>query len=155
MYAVSHLPIEMLKHAAGDIKMRHVPFTGGGPAMTVLLGGHIDTLVTAVSVAVPQVKAGAIRVLGSWGAKRVAALPDVPPLKELGYDVEFYLWVGMFAPKGTPAPVMRVLREAVRGAVNDADFKAAMAKLETPLDYRDGEDFQNRPMYLTPVAPTA
>ncbi len=142
VYAVSHLPMEMLKHAAGDIKMRHVPFTGGGPAMTALLGGHIDTLVTAVSVAVPQVKAGAIRVLGSWGAKRVAALPEVAPLKELGYDVEFYLWVGMFAPKGTPPPVLGVLREAVRQTVSGPDFKAAMAKLETPIDYRDGEDFQ-------------
>lgn len=142
VYAVSHLPMEMLKHAAGDVQMRHVPFTGGGPAMTALLGGHIDALVTAVSVAVPQVKAGAIRVLGSWGARRVAALPDVPPLKELGYDVEFYLWVGMFAPKETPPPVMRVLREAVRNTVNDPDFKAAMAKLETPIDYRDADEFQ-------------
>jgi tripartite-type tricarboxylate transporter receptor subunit TctC len=142
VYAVSHLPMEMLKHAAGDIQMRHVPFTGGGPAMTALLGGHIDTLVTAVSVAVPQAKAGAIRVLGSWGARRVAALPNVPPLKELGYDVEFYLWVGMLAPKATPAPAMRVLREAVRQTVNDADFKAGMAKLETPIEYLDGDDFQ-------------
>lgn len=142
VYAVSHLPMEMLKHAAGDIEMRHIPFTGGGPAMTALLGGHIDTLVTAVSVAVPQAKAGAIRVLASWGAKRVAALPDVPTLKELGYDVEFYLWVGMFAPKQAPAPVMRVLREAVRQTVNDSDFKASMTKPETPIEYRDGDDFQ-------------
>ncbi len=51
VYAVSHLPMEMLKHAAGDIKMKHVPLQGGGPAMTALLGGHVDTLVTAVSVA--------------------------------------------------------------------------------------------------------
>ncbi len=81
-------------------------------------------------------------MLASWGGRRVAALPGVPTLKELGYDAEFYLWVGMFAPKETPQPVLRALREAVRHAVNDADFKAAMAKLETPIDYRDGEDFQ-------------
>ena len=142
VYAVSHLPMEMLKHAAGDIQMRHVPFQGGGPAMTALLGGHIDTLVTAVSVAVPQVKAGTIRVLASWGGNRVAALPGVPTLKELGYDAEFYLWVGMFAPKETPAPALRVWREAVRAAVHDADFVASMAKLETPIDFREGEDFQ-------------
>ena len=142
VYAVSHLPMEMLKHAAGDIQMRHVPFVGGGPAMTALLGGHIDTLVTAVSVAVPQVKAGTIRILASWGGRRVAAIPEVPTLKELGYDAEFYLWVGMFAPKETPPAVLRVLREAVRQTVNDADFKAAMAKLETPIEYRDGDDFQ-------------
>ncbi len=142
VYAVSHLPMEMLKHAAGDLQMRHVPFQGGGPAMTALLGGHIDTLVTAVSVAVPQAKAGAIRILASWGGKRVAAIPEVPMLKELGYDVEFYLWVGMFAPRETPPPVLRVWRDAVRQTVNDTDFKAAMAKLETPIEYRDGEDFQ-------------
>ena len=142
VYAVSHLPMEMLKYAAGDLQMRHVPFQGGGPAMTALLGGHIDTLVTAVSVAVPQARGGAIRVLASWGGRRVAALPEAPPLKELGYDAEFYLWVGMFAPRGTSEPVMRVLREAMRQTVSEADFKSAMTKLDTPIDFRDGEDFQ-------------
>jgi tripartite-type tricarboxylate transporter receptor subunit TctC len=112
--------------------------------MTAPLGGHIDTLVTAVNVAAQQIKAGAVRALAAWGGRRVPAMPDTPTFKELGNNVKFYLWVGMFAPKGTPAPVLKALRDAVRQTVNDPDFKAAMTKPETPIEHRDGDDFQKR-----------
>ena len=91
---------------------------------------------------ITQIKAGQLRPLAGWGAKRVTALPDVPTFKELGYDIEFYIWAGMFAPRGTPDPVLKKLREAVRQAVQDPDFTAAMAKLETPIAYRDAPEFQ-------------
>jgi tripartite-type tricarboxylate transporter receptor subunit TctC len=63
-------------------------------------------------------------------------------LKELGYDAEFYIWVGMFAPKGMPEPIMKKLRDTVRVAMQEADFKAAMDKMETPIAYLDAPEFQ-------------
>jgi tripartite-type tricarboxylate transporter receptor subunit TctC len=135
------MAMELFSHAAG-IKLRHVPYAGGGPAVTALLGGHVDALASGPSVVIPHLKAGTLRVLAGWGDKRLAALPDAPTLKELGYQAEFYIWAGLFAPKGTPAPVMRVLRDAARQAVADAEFKGAMAKLETPILYLDAEGFQ-------------
>ena len=85
---------------AAGIKMRHLPTTGGGPALTALLGNNAQVLVSSVAAASAQIKAGKLRALACFGAKRAASLPDVPTLKELGYDVEFSLWVGLFAPEG-------------------------------------------------------
>ena len=125
-YGALHLPTEMLLRAAGGLRMRHLPTTGGGPALTALLGGHAQVLVSTVGVAAPQIKAGKARPLATFGATRLAHLPDVPTLKELGYDVEFYVSAGLFAPRGTPANVVKALREAVRQAVQHADFEKAM-----------------------------
>jgi tripartite-type tricarboxylate transporter receptor subunit TctC len=72
----------------------------------------------------------------------VAALPDLPTFKELGYDIEFYIWAGLFAPRGTPEPIMTKIRDSVKQAVNTAEFKTAMAKLETPVAYLDAPEFQ-------------
>ena len=91
---------------------------------------------------IPHIKAGKLRPLAGWGAKRVAALPDLPTFKELGYDIKFYIWAGMLAPTGTPEPILKKLRDTVRQAVQDPDFKSAMAKLETPIAYLDAPEFQ-------------
>ena len=137
-----HLAMELFTHSAG-IQLRHIPTGGGGPALTSLLGGHVDCASIGPNVVIPQVKAGALRVLASWGDKRLAALPDIPTLKELGYkDVEFYIWSGFFAPRATPPGAIKVLREATRKAVNAPEFKAAMEKMETPIAYLDADDFQ-------------
>jgi len=141
VYGTLHMATEMLSHAAG-IKLKHVPFGGAGPALTAILGGHVDALASGPAVVLPHIKAGKLRPLAGWGAKRVAALPDLPTFKELGYDIEFYIWAGVFAPTGTPAPVLKALRDAVRRAVEDPDFKGAMAKLETPIAYLDAPEFQ-------------
>jgi tripartite-type tricarboxylate transporter receptor subunit TctC len=94
-------------------------------------------------VILPHLKSGKLRALAGWGDKRVAALPEVPTFKELGYpDAEFYIWAGLFAPRGTPEPVLTKLREATRAAVADADFKASMDKLETPIAFKQGDEFQ-------------
>jgi tripartite-type tricarboxylate transporter receptor subunit TctC len=141
VYGTLHMAMEMLTHAAG-IKLKHVPYGGAGPALTSILGGHVDTLASGPAVVIPQIKAGQLRPLAGWGAKRVTALPDVPTFKELGYDIEFYIWAGMFAPTGTPEPILRKLRDTVRQAVQDPDFKSAMGKLETPIAYLDAPEFQ-------------
>jgi tripartite-type tricarboxylate transporter receptor subunit TctC len=142
IYGTLHMAMELLSHAAG-IKLRHVPHAGAGPALTAILGGHVDALASGPAVVLPHIKAGKLRALAGWGDKRVAALPDVPTFKELGYpDAEFYIWAGLFAPKATPEGVLTRLRSAVRDAVSDPDFKAAMDKLETPIAFKQGEEFQ-------------
>jgi tripartite-type tricarboxylate transporter receptor subunit TctC len=141
VYGTLHMATEMLSHAAG-IKLRHVPYAGAGPALTAILGGHVDALASGPAVVLPHIKAGKLRPLAGWGAKRVAALPDLPTFKELGYDIEFYIWAGVFAPRGTPDPILRKLRDTVRKAVQDPDFKGAMTKLETPIAYLDAPEFQ-------------
>ena len=141
VYGTLHMAMEMFSHAAG-IDLKHVPYGGGGPALTALLGGHVDTLASGPAVVLPHIKAGKLRPLAGWGAKRVAALPDVPTFKELGYDIEFYIWAGLFAPRGTPAPVMQTIRDSVKQAVNTPEFKSAMEKIETPIAYLDAPEFQ-------------
>jgi tripartite-type tricarboxylate transporter receptor subunit TctC len=142
IYGTLHMAMELLSHAAG-IKLRHVPTAGAGPALTAILGGHVDALASGPAVVIPHIKSGKLRPLAGWGDKRVAALPDVPTFKELGYpDAEFYIWAGLFAPRGTPEPVLTRLREAARAAVDDAEFKGAMAKMQTPIAFKQGEEFR-------------
>ena len=142
IYGTLHMAMELLSHAAG-ITLRHVPHAGAAPALTAILGGHVDALASGPAVVLPHIKAGKLRALAGWGAERVAALPDVPTFRELGYpDAEFYIWAGLFAPKGTPEPVLGKLRETLKVAVADPDFKAAMDKIETPIAFKQGEEFK-------------
>jgi len=140
-YGTMHVPMEMLDSVAG-VKMLHVPFTGAGPAVVALLGGQVDALSTGPSTIMGQLKAGKIRVLATWGEARHPALPDVPTLKELGYDAQFSQWTGLFVPAGTPDAVIAKLREASKAAVNDATFQHAMANVETPIQYLDQPQFR-------------
>jgi len=141
VYGATHLPTEMFAHAAG-IKLRHVPYTGGGPALIALLGGHVDILFSVPIIAFVQLKSGDVTPLVVASEKRHPAFPNVPTLKELGYDVEYYMWCGFFAPKATPPDILKTLREATRKAAASPEFKAAMDKMNTPIDYRDADEFQ-------------
>jgi tripartite-type tricarboxylate transporter receptor subunit TctC len=140
-YTVSHMAIEVFQQAAG-IRLRHLPTTGGGPAMTAVLGGHAMLSALSTGAVTPQVKGGKVRVLANSGAKRLAAFPDTPTLKELGYDVEYYLWCGLFAPRNTPPAALNVLRDAVRKAMQDPEFKGAMDKVQVPIAYQDADEFR-------------
>ena len=140
-YGTYHIATEMFSTAAG-IAMKHIPYAGGGPALIALLGGQVDVGLLGPSVASAQIKAGTLRPLASWGRNRLAALPDLPTLKELGFNVEYTIWSGLFAPAGTPEPVMKALRDGVRAVVADDEFKANMAKLETPVNYLDAPAFR-------------
>ena len=142
IYGTLHMAMELLSHAAG-LKLRHVPHAGAGPALTAILGGHVDALASGPAVVIPHVKSGKLRALAGWGATRVAALPEIPTFKELGYpEAEFYIWAGLFAPRGTPEPVLARLREATRAAVAEPEFKSAMDKLQTPIAFKQGQEFQ-------------
>jgi tripartite-type tricarboxylate transporter receptor subunit TctC len=142
VYGTMHVAMEMLAHDAG-IKLRHIPTGGGGPALNALLGGHVDAISGGPNVSIPHIKAGTVKVLAGWGDKRLPALPDVPTLKESGYkNVEFYIWSGFFAPAATPAPIIKVLREATAKAVQSPEFISAMEKMATPIAYLDAPEFK-------------
>jgi tripartite-type tricarboxylate transporter receptor subunit TctC len=140
VYGALHMPMEMFMHAA-KLKMRHVPTTGGGPALTQLLGGHVTLTAGGPAAISGHVKAGKLRTIVSWGAERHPNYKDVPTFKEQGYDIVYYIWAGLFVPAGTPAAATKVLRDTVRQAVADPGFKNQMAKLNSPIQYLDAPDF--------------
>jgi tripartite-type tricarboxylate transporter receptor subunit TctC len=141
LHGALHLPMALFLQAAG-IQLRHLPTNGGGPALTALIGNNSQALCSSIAAASVQMKAGKARALACFGAQRAPALPDVPTLKELGYNVEFYLWVGMFAPKGTPEAVITVLRDATRKAAADANFVRAMKNVGQDVAYLDQPEFK-------------
>jgi tripartite-type tricarboxylate transporter receptor subunit TctC len=140
LYGAAHIPMEMFMLASG-IKMRHLPTTGGGPMMNAMLGGHAQAVMTPVSLAAAHVKAGKLRLLAHTGTAPVAAYPEVPSFKSMGYDVEYTAWAGLVAPKDTPPHVIKILRDATRQAVKDPEVVNSHAKLNTPLAYMDADEF--------------
>jgi tripartite-type tricarboxylate transporter receptor subunit TctC len=129
LYGASHLPMAMLEKAAGLPKLRHLPTAGGGPAITALLGNNAQASTQTVLATLQHVKAGKLRALANFGAQRSKALPDVPTLKERGIDVVYYLWIGLFVPKGTPAAVVSTLTGAIDKAAASPQFGDAIAKI--------------------------
>jgi tripartite-type tricarboxylate transporter receptor subunit TctC len=141
IYGTTHTAFEMFAQAA-NIKLLHVPYKGGGPAMVALLSGEVDVTAQAPGVANPHVKSGKVRVLGSWAAQRLPAIPDVPTLREQGFDAEFYIWAALFAPAATPPEVLAKLRAAARQAAQEPEFKNAMLGMNTPIYYLEGAEFE-------------
>jgi tripartite-type tricarboxylate transporter receptor subunit TctC len=141
LYGALHIPMALFALAAGGLKLRHLPTNGGGPALTALLGDNSQVLCSSVSASLAQIKAGKARPLASFGGQRSKALPDVPTMKELGFDIEYYLWVGIFAPKGTPAPIITTLRDVVSKAAHTDQYKAGLGNLGLELDYMDQAEF--------------
>ena len=109
--------------------------------MTALLAGETHLGAQSPGVSDPHIKAGKIRVLGSWAGTRTASLPDVPTMKEQGFDVEFYIWAGMFAPAGLAPEVRDRLTAAVRQSAQDPEFVKALANVNTPVNYKEGKEF--------------
>ncbi len=140
LYGALHLPTALFMKAAG-IQMRHLPTNGGGPALNAILGNNAQVLVSSIAAASAQMKAGKLRALAQFGEKRASSAPDVPTLKELGYDVEFSLWVGLFAPKGTPAPIVDRLRAESKKAVETEQFKNAIHNIGDEVAYLDAPEF--------------
>jgi len=110
-----HLTFELFKSVAG-IEVTHIPYKGTGPAITDLLGGQTQMMITGVVALMPHVKSGRLRALGVTSAKRVAALPDIPTIMESGVpDFDVSSWFGVFLPARTPRPiVLKVNQEIVK-----------------------------------------
>ncbi|HXE47486.1 MAG TPA: tripartite tricarboxylate transporter substrate binding protein [Ramlibacter sp.] len=140
-YGTMHVPMEILAQNAG-VKMTHVPFTGAGPAVVALLGGQIDAVSSGPATVLQHVKAGKLRVLAHWGNGKLEALPDVPSLKDAGYDAEYAQWSGLFIPAATPEPVAQRLRAAARAAAQDPKVKQVILNAGSPVLYQDTPDFE-------------
>lgn len=142
-YGITHVPMAMFLDAAGGLKMRHLPTTGGGPALLQALGGHAQITDGGVAAVYPHVKSGKLRPIASWGVKAHPALPDVPTLQSLGYkNVEAYLWVGLFTTAGVPAQTFEQMRGTIRKAANDPTFKQALEKAHIVPNYLDTPQFE-------------
>lgn len=140
-YGTMHVPMEILAQNAG-IKLTHVPFTGAAPAVVALLGGQIDAVSTGPATVVQHVKGGKVRVLAHWGNGKLQALPDVPSLKDAGYNAEYAQWSGLFIPAATPEPVAQRLRAAARAAANDPKVKEIIGNAGSPILYQDSPEFE-------------
>ena len=144
-----HLTAENLFKVRAKVDITHIPFKGAGPAMTAVLGGQPPIGVLAGTAPLPHVKAGKVRVLAVSSAKRLASLPEVPTLNELGYpNMEDYTWVGFFVPAGTPGDIAQKLNDSVLRAVQSPDvkerleglaFEVTASRLSTTADYVKGE----------------
>jgi tripartite-type tricarboxylate transporter receptor subunit TctC len=141
LYGASHVPTALLAKAAGNLQMRHLPTTGGGPAVTAVLGGNASFFMSPTSIALPHIKSGKVRALAVSSAVRVKSLPDVPTFKEQGYDLEYYFWIALFAPKGTPDAIVTKLREATKTAAHSKEFLGTLDKLGQELAYMDQPEF--------------
>jgi len=141
IFGALHMPFTLLEHATGTT-LWHVPYNGGGPAVQALLGSQVDATVGGPAAMIGQIRARKFRPLASFGGKRLDSLRDVPTLKELGIDAEYYIWAGIMTPAATPPAIQKRLRDAVRQAVRDPDFANAMAKVETPVSYLDAPEFR-------------
>jgi tripartite-type tricarboxylate transporter receptor subunit TctC len=123
----AHLAGAMLNVLAG-VKTMHIPYKGAAPAMSDMIGGQIQFLITSPLVAMPHGRAGRIKVLASTGAQRDPLLPELPTVAETVPGYEIVQWWGVAAPKGTPAAITRRLHTELMTALNAPDVKALMNK---------------------------
>jgi tripartite-type tricarboxylate transporter receptor subunit TctC len=118
-----HLAMEMFAHAAG-IKLSHVPYKGGSQAITDVLGGSVALVAVNALEAVPQVKAGKLRVLAVMSAARTPMLPDAPTIAQSGYPgFEASVWYGLIAPAKTPQAIMDQIHQAVQKALGSPEVQ--------------------------------
>nr|WP_229452158.1 tripartite tricarboxylate transporter substrate binding protein [Massilia niastensis] len=136
----THVGMEEFCLAAG-IKMNHIPYKGGSPALMDTLAGMVDVLADSSSWA-PHVEQGKLRLLATWGAERPARFKNSPTLKNAGYDVVVDAPNGIGAPAGLPPHIVAKLSEVFHKAVMSPQFKEACDKIDTPLMYLNGEDYR-------------
>ncbi len=140
-YGTMHVPMEMLKAAAG-FRMTHIPFTGAGPAIIALLGGQVDALASGPSTVAAHIRSGKLRALAHWGDKPLQSLPEVPSLKSLGHATQFAQWSALFVPVGVADEIVQRLRAAARRLAADPQVLGVIQRAGSPLEYLDAPEFQ-------------
>ena len=139
--STNHLAGEMFKSMAG-IDIVHVPYRGAGPAMNDLIGGHVQMFFDLLPVSLPQIRTGKVRALGNAGAKRPAALENLPTIAEQGLPgFDASSWVGLVAPARTPAPVLARLGEEVAKVLEEPDMIARIRELGSEPGHAFGAAF--------------
>jgi len=141
--AIWHLAAAAVEEKTG-VQFTHVPFNGANPAVTSLLGGNIEAVSVSTSEVATQVQAGKMRILGVMSDKRVKIFPDAPTLKEQKIDLTIATWRGLAVPKGTPAPVVAVLQDAFKKAMDEKAFVEYMDKAGLGISYLSGEEFKTQ-----------
>ena len=127
--SAQHLAGELFRQKTG-VDMTHVPYKGGGPALNDVIGGQVPVFFANMASSLPHVKAGKLRALAITGGRRSAALPDTPTMAEAGVPgYEVYEWNAIFAPSGTPQPVIAKLAEAIAKAVQSPEFRERVGAL--------------------------
>jgi tripartite-type tricarboxylate transporter receptor subunit TctC len=126
--SVQHLALELFRAMAG-VKLNHVPYKGGGPALNDMVGGHIKFFFSNASSSTPFVKSGQVRALAHTGRGRLAAFPELPPVSDSVPGFEAYEWNGVFVPAGTPAPVVSRLNAALNDALREPKIAERLAAL--------------------------
>jgi tripartite-type tricarboxylate transporter receptor subunit TctC len=139
---ISHLSMVALNNRIGA-DMVHVPFKGGAPALVDVMGGHVDMICGSVALLLPHITAGKIRPLMQMGKTRLAALPDVPTGIESGFaDFEALAWWGVFAPTGTPTPIVAQMEKALRDTLSEPGISTRLREtLQVTLTMDGPEPF--------------
>jgi tripartite-type tricarboxylate transporter receptor subunit TctC len=139
--AISHLGLELFESASGA-KFTKIPYRGSGPALSDLLGSHVNGIIIDPAVLVEHIRAGKLRVMGSTAAKRSPLLPNIPTLVEQGYaDVVAENWTGLLAPARTPQPIIAKLNAAFTGALKDPQVLPKMEASGTAAAPTSPEEF--------------
>lgn len=128
--SISQATMELVRDRIGRPRMTHVPYKGSGPAITDLIGGHVQAMFDGASVVAPYVKSGKTRPLLTTGTTRVAAMPDVPTATELGLrDIVVYGFVGLYGPPGLPAEIAARANAALNAALKDENVRKSVTDL--------------------------
>ncbi|MDF2821062.1 MAG: transporter substrate-binding protein [Clostridiales bacterium] len=141
--AIYHLAAAYVEDEAG-VKFNHVPYEGAAPAIAALLGGHIDVVMVSPAEVASQVEAGELKILAVADNERLETFPDVPTLKESGYDVVIGVWRGLAVPADTPDDVVNVLREGFSKAVAEDKFVTFMENSGLSLAVLDEEEYTEK-----------
>lgn len=135
-----HLIALAFEKSAG-VKFNHIPFAGGGPSVTALLGGHINAVSVSPPEGIEHVKAGKLKIIALFAEKRFELFPDVPTVKEQGIDFTMGQWRGLAAPRGTPRDVIKKLHDAFKKGMEDPVFIKNAKDMVVNLSYLGPEDF--------------
>jgi len=135
-----HLIALAFQMAAG-VKFNHIPFSGGGPSITALLGGHVHAVSCSPPEGIAHVKAGKLRIIALFSEKRFDAFPDVPVVREQGVNFSMGQWRGLAAPKGTPPEVIQTLHDAFKKGMEDPAFVKNAADMTVNLAYAGPAEF--------------